>query len=209
ETLDDLAHATQVMDDVLRLEPVRRRLMANDRQVEVMLGYSDSAKEAGPLSATLALHDAQAALTTWARKNRVRLTLFHGRGEALWGPARGGPACDSMGVRLVADAAEPSGLVWHGKRAFGGAARRFAPRLRRMAALQRDAGQRRDEPRQDRPPDRRALPRAWRTLRPDGEGAWRVRPDERVGARGDWSSPPARGSEGSVVGDRAAQSIRR
>ncbi len=90
ETLDDLAHATQVMDDVLRLEPVRRRLLANDRQVEVMLGYSDSAKEAGPLSATLALHDAQAALTTWARKNRVRLTLFHGRGGALG--RGGGPA---------------------------------------------------------------------------------------------------------------------
>jgi len=90
ETLDDLAHATQVMDDVLRLEPVRRRLVANDRQVEVMLGYSDSAKEAGPLSATLALHDAQAALTTWARKNRVRLTLFHGRGGALG--RGGGPA---------------------------------------------------------------------------------------------------------------------
>src|SRR5438309_512023 len=90
ETLDDLAHSTQVMDDVLRLEPVRRRLLANDRQVEVMLGYSDSAKEAGPLSATLALHDAQAALTTWARKNRVRLTLFHGRGGALG--RGGGPA---------------------------------------------------------------------------------------------------------------------
>ena len=90
ETLDDLAHATQVMDDVLRLEPVRRRLVANDRQVEVMLGYSDSAKEAGPLSATLALHDAQAALTAWARKNRVRLMLFHGRGGALG--RGGGPA---------------------------------------------------------------------------------------------------------------------
>jgi phosphoenolpyruvate carboxylase len=78
------------MDEMLRLEPVRRRLAANDRQIEVMLGYSDSAKEAGPLSATLALHDAQAALTTWAKKNRVRLTLFHGRGGALG--RGGGPA---------------------------------------------------------------------------------------------------------------------
>ncbi|TMF32330.1 MAG: phosphoenolpyruvate carboxylase [Chloroflexi bacterium] len=90
ETLDDLSRATQVMDEVLSLEPVRRRLAANHRRIEVMLGYSDSAKEMGPLSATLALHDAQAALTAWAKKNRVRLTLFHGRGGALG--RGGGPA---------------------------------------------------------------------------------------------------------------------
>lgn len=90
ETLDDLARATVVMDGVIRLQPVRERLAANDRRLEVMLGYSDSAKEAGPLSATLALHDAQAALTAWARRNRVHLTLFHGRGGALG--RGGGPA---------------------------------------------------------------------------------------------------------------------
>jgi phosphoenolpyruvate carboxylase len=90
ETLDDLSRATEVMDGMLKLEPVRRRLAANDRRLEVMLGYSDSAKEIGPLSATLALHDAQAALTRWARKNHVRLTLFHGRGGALG--RGGGPA---------------------------------------------------------------------------------------------------------------------
>src|SRR5438128_621795 len=59
-------------------------------ELEVMLGYSDSAKEIGPLSATLALHDAQAALTAWAKKNGLRLTLFHGRGGALG--RGGGPA---------------------------------------------------------------------------------------------------------------------
>jgi phosphoenolpyruvate carboxylase len=90
ETLADLSNATRVLDGMLRLEPVRRRLAANDRHLEVMLGYSDSAKEAGPLSATLALHDAQAALTAWAKRNRVRLTIFHGRGGALG--RGGGPA---------------------------------------------------------------------------------------------------------------------
>ncbi len=90
ETLDDLSRATQVLDDMLHLEPVRRRIAANNRRIEVMLGYSDSAKEAGPLSATLALHDAQAALTAWAAKNDLRLTLFHGRGGALG--RGGGPA---------------------------------------------------------------------------------------------------------------------
>ena len=46
---------------MLELEPVAERLAANGRQLEVMLGYSDSAKELGPVSATLRLFDAQAA----------------------------------------------------------------------------------------------------------------------------------------------------
>src|SRR5207302_5638 len=79
--------ATSVMDGMRKRSPVRRRLAKNGRRREVMLGYSDSAKEAGPLSATLALHDAQAQLTAWAAKNRVRLVIFHGRGGAL---GRGG-----------------------------------------------------------------------------------------------------------------------
>jgi len=90
ETLNDLSRATAVMDEVVELGPVRKRLAANNRAVEVMLGYSDSAKEIGPLSATLALHDAQAALTAWAKKRGLRLTLFHGRGGALG--RGGGPA---------------------------------------------------------------------------------------------------------------------
>jgi phosphoenolpyruvate carboxylase len=90
ETLDDLSHATRVLEGMLELEPVRRRIRANGRRIEVMLGYSDSAKEAGPLSATLALHDAQAALTRWAKDRRLDLTIFHGRGGALG--RGGGPA---------------------------------------------------------------------------------------------------------------------
>ena len=90
ETLADLGRATSVLDAVLDLPAVRERLAANGRRLEVMLGYSDSAKEAGPLSATLALHDAQAALTAWAKRNRVKLTIFHGRGGALG--RGGGPA---------------------------------------------------------------------------------------------------------------------
>jgi phosphoenolpyruvate carboxylase len=52
-----------------------------------MLGYSDSAKELGPASATLRLFDAQAEMAAWAEANDVRLTMFHGRGGAL---GRGG-----------------------------------------------------------------------------------------------------------------------
>jgi phosphoenolpyruvate carboxylase len=55
--------------------------------LEVMLGYSDSAKDAGYLAAHLALYGAQRRLTAWARERGVELTLFHGRGGAL---GRGG-----------------------------------------------------------------------------------------------------------------------
>jgi phosphoenolpyruvate carboxylase len=90
ETLDDLSGATRVLDEMLELEPVRERIRANGNAIEVMLGYSDSAKEAGPLSATLALNEAQAALAAWATRHRLRLKLFHGRGGALG--RGGGPA---------------------------------------------------------------------------------------------------------------------
>ena len=90
ETLEDLTRATAVLDGMLKLPEVRKRMTATGRRLEVMLGYSDSAKQIGPLSATLTLHEAQAALTRWARRNRIKLVIFHGRGGALG--RGGGPA---------------------------------------------------------------------------------------------------------------------
>ena len=87
ETGDDLRRCTDVLDEWLALPGTRQRLDASKREVEVMLGYSDSAKDVGPLSATLLLYDAQDALADWAERNDVKLTLFHGRGGSL---GRGG-----------------------------------------------------------------------------------------------------------------------
>ncbi|MGD0374835.1 MAG: phosphoenolpyruvate carboxylase [Streptosporangiaceae bacterium] len=86
----DLQNATRVLDDMLQLEPVAARLAVTGRRMEVMLGYSDSAKELGPVSATLRLFDAQQRLVAWAAEHDIRLTLFHGRGGALG--RGGGPA---------------------------------------------------------------------------------------------------------------------
>jgi len=80
ETADDLARCVDIVE----------KLPRRAGRLEVMLGYSDSAKESGPVSASLALYDAQARLVDWARRRRVRLTLFHGRGGALG--RGGGPA---------------------------------------------------------------------------------------------------------------------
>ena len=90
ESGTDLENSTRVLDDMLLLEPVAARLAATGRRLEVMLGYSDSAKELGPVSATLRLFAAQQRLTRWAEANDVRLTMFHGRGGALG--RGGGPA---------------------------------------------------------------------------------------------------------------------
>jgi phosphoenolpyruvate carboxylase len=87
ETGADLEAAPRVLDGMLELAPMRRRLEETGRRMEVMLGYSDSAKDVGPVSATLRLYDAQAQLAEWAERHDVRLTLFHGRGGVA-GPRR-------------------------------------------------------------------------------------------------------------------------
>jgi phosphoenolpyruvate carboxylase len=102
ETSDDLERCVDVMEEVVALPRVRQRLDANGRRLEVMLGYSDSAKDVGPVSATLRLHEAQARLASWARRHGIRLTLFHGRGGAL---GRGG------GPVYRAVLAQPAGSV--------------------------------------------------------------------------------------------------
>ena len=90
ESAADLANAPDVLTGMLALPEVAERLAAGGRELEAMLGYSDSAKELGPASATLRLFDTQARLAAWAAANGVRLTLFHGRGGALG--RGGGPA---------------------------------------------------------------------------------------------------------------------
>jgi phosphoenolpyruvate carboxylase len=90
ESGDDLARATEVLDEMILLEPVARRLAVTGRRLEVMLGYSDSAKELGMVSATLRLFAAQDRLVRWARARDITLVLFHGRGGALG--RGGGPA---------------------------------------------------------------------------------------------------------------------
>ncbi|MDP9242712.1 MAG: phosphoenolpyruvate carboxylase [Actinomycetota bacterium] len=87
ESRHELERATEILDDVVELPEMRRWLDRCGDRLEVMLGYSDSAKEAGVLSANLLLYDTQARLASWARDHDLRLTIFHGRGGAL---GRGG-----------------------------------------------------------------------------------------------------------------------
>ena len=87
ETGADLSAAVQTLDAWLPLRDTQAWLADRDRAVEIMLGYSDSAKDVGPASATLNLARVQGELVEWAHRHGVRLTLFHGRGGSL---GRGG-----------------------------------------------------------------------------------------------------------------------
>lgn len=90
ETFDDLRAAPGILEEMIQLPEVQKRLAETDRRLEAMLGYSDSSKDVGPVSATLALYRAQAEIAEWAARHDISLTLFHGRGGALG--RGGGPA---------------------------------------------------------------------------------------------------------------------
>ncbi|RMI13044.1 phosphoenolpyruvate carboxylase [Cellulomonas triticagri] len=90
ETFADLEASVDILESMLTLPAVQARLAENGRRVEVMLGYSDSSKDVGPVAATLALDVAQSRIAQWAEKHDIVLTLFHGRGGALG--RGGGPA---------------------------------------------------------------------------------------------------------------------
>ena len=84
ETLDDLNNAGDTMAALLDIPLYKHRVV--DGQ-EVMIGYSDSAKDAGFLGAAWAQFSAQEKLTGLFRDQGVPLTLFHGRGGSI---SRGG-----------------------------------------------------------------------------------------------------------------------
>ena len=94
ETFADLEASTAILDEYIGFEPVTARLAATGNRLEVMLGYSDSSKDVGPVSATLALYRAQARIAEWAERRGIVLTLFHGRGGALG--RGGGPANEAV-----------------------------------------------------------------------------------------------------------------
>jgi phosphoenolpyruvate carboxylase len=87
ETLDDLEHAPGVVRELFSDEVYRRQVEARGKRQEIMIGYSDSAKDAGLLPAAWALYRAQEALAEIADSSGIELTLFHGRGGTV---GRGG-----------------------------------------------------------------------------------------------------------------------
>lgn len=99
ETLDDLDNAEHCMRQLLAIPWYKNYTEGHQ---EVMIGYSDSAKDAGQLAAAWGQYRAQEALTQVCQEYDVHLTLFHGRGGTV---GRGG------GPSHTAILAQPPGSV--------------------------------------------------------------------------------------------------
>jgi phosphoenolpyruvate carboxylase len=87
EQLQDLDRGEALARQMLSLPPLRAALRG---ELEVMIGYSDSGKQVGYVSSTIALRRTQGALAQVADEAGVTLTVFHGRGGAVG--RGGGPA---------------------------------------------------------------------------------------------------------------------
>ena len=95
ETIDDLADGPNLLDRLLSNASYRRHVNAAERPAQmVMVGYSDSTKDGGYLSACWRLHRAQERLAETASSHGVQLTIFHGRGGSLG--RGGGPAARAI-----------------------------------------------------------------------------------------------------------------
>ena len=84
ETLDDLNRSKEVMEQLFSIDWYRGFIQNHQM---VMIGYSDSAKDAGVMSAGWAQYSAMEALVDVCEKESIELTLFHGRGGTI---GRGG-----------------------------------------------------------------------------------------------------------------------
>ncbi|MCB0075888.1 MAG: phosphoenolpyruvate carboxylase [Anaerolineales bacterium] len=90
ETVEDLHNAPRIMADLFENEAYKRHLAARGNQQQIMIGYSDSNKDGGYLTANWELFQAQRALAATCDEYGVTLTLFHGRGGSIG--RGGGPA---------------------------------------------------------------------------------------------------------------------
>jgi len=108
ETIEDLSHIDDVLNQLLSNELYRTLLKASGNIQEVMLGYSDSCKDGGIVSAAWGLYEAQQKIIDITLQHGIECRMFHGRGGTIG--RGGGPTHDAI-------LSQPHGTV-HGKIKF-------------------------------------------------------------------------------------------
>jgi len=99
EKIADLKRAPSVVRQLLDIDWYRNRI---NNSLQIMIGYSDSSKDGGILTAAWQLYQAQESLTTLCKEMGISLTLFHGRGGTI---GRGG------GPTYMAISSQPPGSI--------------------------------------------------------------------------------------------------
>lgn len=87
ETIDDLAHAPSIMEQLYQVKEYRQHLQRRSNHQTIMLGFSDGTKDGGYLRANWSIFRAKENLTTVSRRYELKAIFFDGRGGP---PARGG-----------------------------------------------------------------------------------------------------------------------
>ncbi len=108
ETINDLARIEEVLVALLDNPSYKELLMVSGNVQEIMLGYSDSAKDGGSLASAWNLYEAQKKIIRITEARTVQCRLFHGRGGTIG--RGGGPTHDSI-------LSQPPGTV-HGQIKF-------------------------------------------------------------------------------------------
>ena len=94
ETIEDLRSCGPIMEELFSIPYYRALLKSRGDTQEVMLGYSDSNKDGGYLTANWELYKAELVLVEVFKKHGVELRLFHGRGGTVG--RGGGPSYDAI-----------------------------------------------------------------------------------------------------------------